>query len=80
MTPTEQLDKLIPTLRRMLPEIRLMGSQVHTTYPVDQIPESALMMITIPVPYPHFMIMAASTAAFLAEWDERKKGGQDADN
>lgn len=69
MTATQQLDKLIPTLRRLLPQIRAMAAQVNAQFPAESLTEESVLSITVPVPYLHFMIMAASTLALLDERD-----------
>lgn len=56
MTPTEQLNKLEPTLRAMAPDILAIGKQAH---------QRSAPFVTLP--YEHFMVMAAFTMAWLAE-------------
>lgn len=55
MTPAEQLDKLEPTLRAMAPDILRMGQMAYQ----GQAP-------FVPLPYEHFMVMAAFSMAWLA--------------
>lgn len=64
MTPTEQLNKLEPTLRTMAPDILRMGQMAH---------QGAVPFVTLP--YEHFMVMAAFTMAWLAEKAGGKNGG-----
>lgn len=56
MTPTEQLNKLEPTLRAMAPDILRMGQMAH---------QGSVPFVTLP--YEHFMVMAAFAMAWLAE-------------
>lgn len=65
MTPTEQLNKLEPTLRKMAPDILAIGKQAHAQFGDN--PE-----VILPIPYSHFMIMAAVSMAWLAEKDGTK--------
>lgn len=65
MTPSEQLNKLEPTLRAMAPDILAIGKQAHTQFGDN--PE-----VILPIPYSHFMIMAAVSMAWLAEKDGTK--------
>ena len=72
MTPAKHLDRLLPTLRRLLPQIRTMAAQVNAKFPAETMSEPALVALTVPVPYLHFMIMAASVVALLDERDGRQ--------
>ena len=65
MTPTEQLNKLEPTLRAMAPDILAIGKQAHVQFGDN--PD-----VILPIPYSHFMIMAAVSMAWLAEKDGTK--------
>lgn len=65
MTPTEQLNKLEPTLRAMAPDILAIGKQAHAQFGDN--PD-----VILPIPYSHFMIMAAISMAWLAEKDGTK--------
>lgn len=65
MTPSEQLNKLEPTLRAMAPDILAIGKQAHGQFGDNP-------TVILPIPYSHFMVMAAVSMAWLAEKDGTK--------
>ena len=66
MTPSDQLAKLEPTLRAMAPDILAIGKQAHDQF--GDHPD-----VILPVPYSHFMVLAAFAMAWLAEKDGKRE-------
>lgn len=58
-TRQEQVDVLIPLMRRMLPQIVEVAQLYHTNYPVNKTLPEVVDAVTVAVPLRHFMVMAS---------------------
>lgn len=58
-TRQEQIDTLVPLMRRMLPQIVEVAQLYHTNYPVNKTLPEVVDAVTVSVPLRHFMVMAS---------------------
>jgi hypothetical protein len=58
-TRQEQIDTLLPLMRRMLPGIVEVAQLYHKNYPVMTTLPEVVDAVTVAVPLRHFMVMAS---------------------
>ena len=74
-TRQEQIDTLIPLMRRMLPQIVEIAQLYHTNYPVNKTSAEVVDAVTVALPLRHFMVMA-SIATNLCVIAQEKEAAQ----
>lgn len=77
-TRKEQIEALIPALRRMVPNIMQVGSLYNQQYPADKTAPEVLDAVTVAVPYRQFMVMAGVCTSLIAEVIEKEKKATEA--
>jgi hypothetical protein len=59
MTRQEQIDYLLPPMRKMAPDIINIAAMYNKAYPPATTSGDVLDAVTVAVPYRHFMVMAS---------------------
>lgn len=72
LTRQEQIDTLLPLMRRMLPQIVEVAELYHTNYPVNKTLPEVVDAVTVAVPLRHFMVMASIVTNLCVIAQEKK--------
>lgn len=74
-TKQEQINLLLPMMRRLLPQIVEVATLYHKNYPADTTAPEVVDAVTVAVPLRHFMVMTSivTNLCVIAQEKERNQ-------